>query len=177
MNLKNKFILFLLITFIHSLYGNQVLYMMPYEKDQAISNLIKVIKESKSNIDIAIFSFTNREISKALRDVQNKGVKVRIIYDHKSSQEGYSTIGYLSKFKNIQACTLEGLKVKSGKYSGIMHQKLIIADNKIIGIGSANWSKNAFENSYETLLFTDSLDIIKHAKKYYDDMFSKCSAF
>ena len=82
---------------------------MPQEQEKAIKSLIQTIKSSQKTLDIAIYSFTNREISKAIRDTAKKGVKVRIIYDKKSNKDNdYSTIGYLAKLKNIQTCLLEG---------------------------------------------------------------------
>ncbi|RDU71009.1 DUF1669 domain-containing protein [Helicobacter aurati] len=153
------------------------LYIMPYEQQEAIKDLVHSIMRAKTNIDIAIYSFTNREIAKALREANNKGVKINIIYDFGQKKTENSTIGYLEKFANIHTCLLEGKTAKNGKYNGIMHQKMIIIDNELIGLGSANWSKNAFENNYETLYFTDSSEIIAKASKYFQDMLRKCKPF
>ena len=157
--------------------ADERLYMMPYEQNEAITALINSINNAKQKINISIYSFTNREIAKALRDANNRGVKINIIYDKSQNKGDSSTIGYLDKFENINTCLLEGLKAKKGKYKGIMHQKMIIIDDKVIALGSANWSKNAFENSYETLYFTDSKDIINHANTFYSKMLQTCEPF
>ena len=39
------------------------LYFMPTEQDRALKALIRTIQNSQSTLDIAIYSFTNREIS------------------------------------------------------------------------------------------------------------------
>ena len=154
------------------------IYFMPQENKQAIKALIQTIKESSKNIDIAIYSFTNREISKAIRDVAKKGTKVRIIYDEKSNKDpNKSTIGYLAKLNNIQVCTLDGKLSKNKKYTGLMHLKMAIIDNKKIILGSANWSKSAFETNYENLIIMENEKFITKAQSAFEIMFKKCEKY
>ncbi len=166
-----------LLIFACSFLRANVLYIMPFEQEAALKELIDSIKKAKSSIDIAIYSFTNRDIARALRDASSRGVKINIIYDMGQKNIDNSTIGYLAKYENIHTCLLEGLQAKRGKYKGIMHQKVIIVDDSKIGLGSANWSKNAFENSYETLFFTNEKSIVDKAKGYYDKMLKSCTPF
>lgn len=175
-NTKIICVLFLILSSKYS-YAYEEIYFMPYEQSQALTKLIKTISNANERIDIAIYSFTNKEISKALRDISSKGVKVNIIYDMGQRDTSNSTIGYLEKFANIHTCLLKGNVAKNGKYNGIMHQKMIIVDNKLIGIGSANWSKSAFESNYETLYFTDSANIIEKANEYFSKMLNLCTPF
>ena len=49
---------------------------MPQEQEKAIKSLIQTIKSSQKTLDIAIYSFTNREISKAIRDTAKKGAMI-----------------------------------------------------------------------------------------------------
>lgn len=156
----------------------QSLYFMPREKDEALDSLISTIKKSTHSLDIAIYSFTNREISKAIRSVAKKGVNVRIIYDKKSNQNvKNSTIGYLSKLKNVQTCLMQGKKSNNGKYYGLMHTKMAISDSDTLVIGSANWSKSAFETNYETLFITRNKELITKSKKEFDSMFQLCEKY
>lgn len=177
--MKNLFLkLALLILLGGLLSGNDQLYFMPYEQKNALETLIKTIESSEQNIDISIFSFTNREIAKALKNVARRGVKIRIIYDYESNiNNPYSTIGYLSKYNNIKTCLLKGRRAKNDKYNGIMHQKMAIIDTKAIIIGSANWSKNAFENNYELLLKSNDKEIINKAKTYFSKMLHQCKPY
>ncbi|CAM2961583.1 phospholipase D-like domain-containing protein [Helicobacter burdigaliensis] len=154
------------------------LYFMPQDQKKAISAIISNIKNTSKTLDIAIYSFTNREISKAIREIAKKGVKIRIVYDKSANQDlKQSTIGYLAKLNNIEVCTLSGLRSKNGKYFGLMHTKMAIIDNKTLILGSANWSKSAFETNYETLLFLEDKDLIKKANTAFKDMFLKCKKY
>ncbi|WDL69654.1 DUF1669 domain-containing protein [Helicobacter winghamensis] len=154
------------------------LYFMPKEQKQALNALLHTIKNTQNTLDVAIYSFTNREISKAIRDIAKKGVKVRIIYDEKSNKDpNKSTIGYLAKLNNIETCLLEGKRSKNGKYNGLMHIKMAISDDKRLILGSANWSKSAFETNYETLLILDDKKLIKQSHNAFEEMFKKCEKY
>lgn len=160
-------------------FAENILFMMPKEQKAALSSLITSLKAAERSIDIAIYSFTNREIAKALRDVAAKGVKVRIIYDESSNEPNNtsSTIGYLAKLQNIEVCTLKGNKAANGKYFGIMHMKVAIIDDAVLFIGSANWSKNAFKNNYETLLRTTESALVGKSKAALTEMRTRCRAY
>lgn len=163
--------------FIGTIFAN-TLYFMPDEQDKALKELITTIKNTQKSLDVAIYSFTNREISKAIRDIAKKGVKVRIIYDKKSNEKVHnSTIGYLAKLKNIHACLLEGKRSKNNKYNGLMHTKMAISDKKILVLGSANWSKSAFETNYETLLFLEDSTLLKKSQNTFEKMFKECEEY
>ena len=162
-----------------SAFGASELFMMPKEQKAALSSLLSSLKAAKSSIDITIYSFTNREIAKALRDVAAKGVKVRVIYDESSNEpsNASSTIGYLAKLQNVEVCTLKGNKAANGKYFGIMHMKVAIVDDSVLFIGSANWSKNAFENNYETLLRTTESALVDKSRATFAEMRAKCREY
>ena len=153
------------------------LFMLPYEQDKAFKSLHSSLKHAQKSIDIAIYSFTNRELAKALRDSAKRGVKIRIIFDESSKNDTRSMIGYLEKYNNITTCLLKGERSPNGNYYGIMHQKLAIIDKHLLYIGSANWSKNAFENSYETLFYDDDSYLVSKASRYYAEMFKLCRPF
>lgn len=159
-------------------FANEIVYFMPYEQKQALKHLISLIKGAKENINISIYSFTNKEIAKALKEAAKKGVSVNIIYDKESNKNNpKSTIGFLSKYQNIQTCLLSGKNSKNQKYKGLMHQKMLIIDRTVLILGSANWSKSAFENNYETLMMTSNPQSIEKALQTYKMMFAQCTPY
>lgn len=151
------------------------IYFMPYDAKSAVRALIQEIKSAKSEVKIAIYNFTNKEIAKAVRDSAKKGVRFHIIFDKKQAQDNRSQIGYLAKLKNVEVCTLEG--ANNGRYSGIMHNKIAVIDGESVVFGSANWSKSAFEVNYEMMIITQDRDIISKTKGYLDMMIRQCEKF
>lgn len=155
----------------------QQIFFMPYENKIALNVLQKELRSAKKSIKISIYSFTNKEIAKALRDSARRGVRISMIYDHESNiKNPQSVIGYLAVLKNIQVCTLKGRK-SNRDYYGIMHQKIAIIDDRLLIVGSANWSKNAFENNYEVLLITSNRQNVQKALKYYEEMKRECKKY
>ncbi|ANV98430.1 nuclease NucT [Helicobacter enhydrae] len=160
------------------LIGEEILYFMPYEQQKALNHIIALINGAKSNINISIYSFTNKEIAKALKNAGKRGVSVNIIYDKESNTKNpHSTIGYLSKYQNINTCLLSGLQDHGKKFKGLMHQKMAIIDHLVLILGSANWSKNAFQNNYETLFMTSNQAIIQKALNTFSKMFQQCQPY
>ncbi|PAF44943.1 phospholipase D-like domain-containing protein [Helicobacter sp. 11S02629-2] len=179
--LLSFFIVFVLFS-LSKTYSYENLYMLPYQNKEALKELVQSIRYARKDIKIAIYSFTYRPLINALKDAASRGVKVHIIFDNGNlSEDGkpreHSALGDLAKYRHIDVCTLKGLKDKRHNYYGIMHQKLIVIDDKLLALGSANWSKNAFELSYETLLFTDNAASVKTASYFYKDMFSRCKLY
>lgn len=154
------------------------IYFMPRDADSAISHLINELKNAKREVRIAIYSFTNREIAKAIRDSAKRGVAYKIIFDYKqNAKDSRSMIGYLAKLKNIEVCTLQGKLAESQKYNGIMHTKLAIIDDRTIIFGSANWSKSAFELNYEMLLISQNRAYINPAITHFNAAFAECEPY
>ncbi|MGX3010586.1 phospholipase D-like domain-containing protein [Helicobacter sp. 23-1044] len=151
------------------------LYFMPYDAKNAVNALISEIKNAKSEVKIAIYSFTNKEIAKAIRDSAKRGVSFKIIFDKKQGKDNRSQIGYLGKFKNVEVCTLQGKN--NGRYSGIMHNKIALIDKKSIIFGSANWSKSAFEVNYEMMIISKNMDFIAKGEEYLDRLLGECKKF
>ncbi len=137
------------------------LYMLPFEKKEASKKVVTLIKGAKKRIDIAMYSFTNKEFADALRDASDRGVEVRIVLDEKTNANEYSMGGYLAKYKNITLYTLEGVRASSGKYNGKMHTKMALIDGCYILFGSANWSLSAFDSNYETLFVSDEESLVQ----------------
>jgi len=158
---KNLYlVILLLISLIYPLHSFERLYILPEEKNSALTELIKLIKNSKDNIDIAMYSFTNKDISNALKEASNRGVKIRVALDRETDKNEFSRGGYLAKYKNIDVFLLDGIEAKNKKYNGKMHIKMGIFDNKTIVFGSANWTLSAFDTNYETLFITDSAQVV-----------------
>ena len=54
---------------------------------------------------------------------------------------------------------------------------MVIIDKNLLYIGSANWSKNAFENNYETLFYEDDPYVVNKALQFYEEMFKDCTPY
>lgn len=173
----------LILCFIMGLFGfcahaKESLYMLPYEQKEALNAFKNALKNAQNEIKISIYSFTHNDIANILKENAKRGVQVHIIYDKESNiGNKASSIGYLAKYNNISVCLLSGLRAKNKQHFGIMHQKMAIIDGHTLVIGSANWSKNAFENNFETLLISDNKELADKANWAFEKMRQTCTRF
>jgi phosphatidylserine/phosphatidylglycerophosphate/cardiolipin synthase-like enzyme len=146
--MKQIFILIVCILFLNA---KDKIYFMPEDGDDAQKEIAYLISHAHRNIDIAMYSFTNKVFLKALKSAARKGVKIRIVADRSSNsnQKHYSIVPRLVKLRNIEVHLLNGKG--NGRYKGIMHIKLLIVDKKIVAFGSANYTYSAFHKNYELL--------------------------
>jgi len=121
--------------------------------------IVGEIGKADKTLDIAMFSFTNREIANAVTAARDRGVEVRVVLDESQAKNKYSKKNYfLNKGFSI--------RLASGLGRGIMHHKFAVIDSQVVITGSFNWTANAEENNFENLLVIYSPVL---AMKYADE--------
>lgn len=159
--------------------ADRIFYAMPKEGNRAEAAVIREIEGAKETIVIAMYSFTNNNIAKALKDAAKRGVSIRIVVDDKSvkSDPKNSKAGVLAKIRGIAVYRISGSKAKSGDYSGIMHLKVGVIDAKTSIYGSANWTASAFNINYEILFIEHSQTIAKELLEAMEPIFTRAEMF
>lgn len=128
--------------------------------------IIKAIDLSKTTIDIAIYSFTSKDVAQALRKAKERGVSIRLIMDSGRAKRKHSQYKFLDK-------NGFNVKLKRGKGRGIMHHKVCIFDNRLVMTGSYNISKNAERFSYENVVFIPDKSVVKKYQEMFEDLWGK----
>ena len=126
-------------------------YFSLYDDPELI--IIKNIDSAKEFINIAMYTFTDREIAQAIIRARDRGVDIKIYLDRSQVNAKYSKSRY---FVNN---AIEGIRISSNNY--IMHNKFAVIDNKIVITGSYNWTASAGERNDENLLVIDDESIIE----------------
>ncbi|CCF81435.1 hypothetical protein HBZS_118860 [Helicobacter bizzozeronii CCUG 35545] len=158
-------------------------YFLPKQNKEAETALLTAIAEAKNTIDIALYSFTYKDLAKALRQASKRGVVVTLILDTSQNADNpQSVLSYLAKLYRVKVCLLSGLKSKrynryTQQYTGLMHHKMMIVDKSLLFTGSANWSTNSFRNNYEIISVDDDPNILQQANANFEEMTQKCSGF
>lgn len=107
------------------------------------NNIIAEIEKAKE-MDIAVYSITNRKIVDAIMEAHKRGVKVRVITDRGMAGNKYSLVDELSA---------TGVPVLKNNKHKIEHNKFAVFDGKTVVSGSYNWTKNATKSNSENCLF------------------------
>ena len=160
---KLKFKIFLIIVFFTSaLLANEVninqnhVYFFPKQADEAKDKIVELIASSKDSIKISMYNFSYKKFAKELAQASKKGVKIQVILDEKKVKEDNDIYKYL-KDNDIE------IIISKKK----LHTKIAIFDNKVALIGSVNWTKESFEENYESMLISNNKEIISDIDNFF----------
>ena len=137
-------------------------YLFPDPLKNGLSRLISLIDESKKKITIAMFTMTHQEISKALIRAKNRGVSISIAVD------AYTARG--ASKKTIQSLAKEGIKIFLSQGKELLHHKWATIDERTLVMGSANWTKAAFNKNHDILFFLTPLD--KKQRRFLEQLWT-----
>lgn len=143
-----KLVLFLLLCSVAL--GYDKLYFLPDDSKKAQKEILELLQNAQSNIDIVMYNINYKKFAKALKKASKDGVDVSIVYE-KSKLKFYKNIKLLQTKRKL-------------------HIKLAIIDNKFAIYGSANWKKESFEENYEIINITDEKDKIKRFQQIVEQI-------
>lgn len=110
-------------------------------EDYCEEAVLDVLDDSKSSIDIMVFSFTDDEIGKLIEKKAKEGINVRAVFDpRKDKNSEYERLKEFSKIDKV-------------------HHKVFIVDKKIVVTGSYNPTKNGDERNDENVVIIHNENI------------------
>ncbi|MEF3254096.1 MAG: hypothetical protein K6348_00805 [Deferribacterales bacterium] len=169
--IKYILILFIFVTIISFWFNsyvkssNDIIFLSDY---QFIDSIIKDIENSEKNIYIAIFYFkTDRknkatELKQSLIRAKDRGVEIYVVMEQSDKDEITNEVNYLTG-KDLEK---HGIIVRYDSPFRKLHAKLTIIDEKIVYIGSHNYTNAALTNNKETSVRILSTKIAKEAINY-----------
>ena len=120
--------------------------------DNPQKEIIKNINQAQASINIAMYIFTDREITLPLIKARERGVKVRLYLDQDQVDYQYSQSRFLVQ---------KGIKARLSTNNYIMHNKFAIIDNRLLLTGSYNWTFSANNRNDENLMVIDDPELIE----------------
>lgn len=146
-----------LLTFSLGTFAKTEVYFSLYDDPESI--IIKSIENAEESINIAMYSLTDSEISRAIVRAKERGVVIKIYLDSKEVNAEHSKSRFFIKEG------IENVRLSSNRY--LMHNKFAIIDNKIVITGSYNWTASAGQRNDENLLVLDEEKIVKKYQDYF----------
>lgn len=132
-------------------------------EDPCDIKLTKFMQSAKSSLDIAIFDINlDRLVHEIL--VQTKKIPVRILVDRRQAKSDHSLVPLLLK---------AGATVKIGHQRGIMHNKFVIVDGKMLETGSLNYTNGAAFKNNENQIYLSTPSIVARYKARFEKMWSE----
>ena len=119
--------------------------------------IVKEISKAKTEVLVQAYSFTIKDIAKALSDAHKRGAHCEIILDKSNRSAKYSAGDFTAHM---------GIPTYIDAEHAIAHNKIIIIDREMVITGSFNFSKAAEEKNAENLLVLANKGL---AKAYLDN--------
>ncbi|MGA2766686.1 MAG: phospholipase D family protein [Spirochaetia bacterium] len=113
----------------------------------------KAIGAAKSEILMACYEFTSRDIAETLEAAAHRGVKVMIVADWKAAHDRYSQTGILQD---------AGIPVRLDHHYAIHHHKFMVIDEASLETGSFNYTTAAIKHNAENALVIWNVPQVAH---------------
>ena len=108
------------------------------------AKLIALVSTAERSVDVAIYDVTLDQLVHQLAILKAKGKAVRVVVDRRQSHEKNSLVGTLIRL---------GVPVKFGVQRGIMHDKFMIVDDRMLETGSFNYTNHASCCNHENQIY------------------------
>jgi len=122
--------------------GHQVeIYFSP--EDAILDRLLELLREADKSVEFLAYAFTTDTIGETLLELHQAGVAVRgVVEESQISATGSET----------PRLRQAGLDVRLDSNPANMHHKVFLLDNKIVFLGSYNFTRSAEEKNDENVL-------------------------
>lgn len=117
--------------------------------------LVPVIDAAKETLDVAIHGLQLREVADALVRAKARGVKVRIVMNE---THVWPRKPGEKRSPEVQALLDGGFEMgalRGSREYGVMHNKFLVADSKLLWAGSYNWTRAADDMHLENVFLSD----------------------
>ncbi len=114
-------------------YTRNTLAKLLFDPNQIEYEILNLIRNARKSIYISLYSLENKIIHEALAEAFYRGIDVQMTTE--LDEEKNSSWQYLHQAH---------VPIRSGNFSGIMHNKYFIFDEEYVVTGSANLSKHMF---------------------------------
>jgi phosphatidylserine/phosphatidylglycerophosphate/cardiolipin synthase-like enzyme len=135
-----------------SIDGTQIeTYFSPDDAPEIETRLVDLIESSQSSIYVMTFVMTLDSMGNAILERYQDGVRVEAVFEN---------TGSVATQSEMPRWGCAGAPVRQDSNPTFMHHKVIILDEKIVVLGSFNFSESAKDNS-ENILIIHNVDIAK----------------
>ncbi len=150
--------------------GGMVVQSFFSPDDDLRSIMVSLIDAEKKRILFAIYTLTDRAITKALIRAAERGVKIEGVVDRSYGQERYSRVCTLA---NAQIPLWVFQTSANERESGLMHNKFMLFSQTVDGkalvwTGSYNFTNRASEKNEENVVILENKELFESYEKSFE---------
>jgi len=135
--------------------------------DQVLTMLYNLLSEADESIYFLAFSFTSNELGEIVRTQADAGLEIRGVMDRE--QVASNTGTEYDPFRQAE------LDVREDGNDGQMHHKVFIVDEKIVVIGSYNFSRSAEERNDENTIIVYNEKIAEFFVEEFERVYAQAT--
>lgn len=125
--------------------------------------LIKLVQSAQKSIDVAIFDINLDQLVHELL-VASKKMPVRILVDVRQAKGNHSLVPLLIK---------AGAQVRVGRQRGVMHNKFLIVDGRMLETGSFNYTNHASRANNENQIYLANPTVVSRYQKRFEKIWEE----
>lgn len=155
---------------------------------RSVNGLIgRTLSTAQRSIDMALFVFSDQNLSNLLESQHRQGVQIRALIDpgfmYRDYSEGLDLLGLA--LPNQQCRYGEGNRPWASPITtvgipiladgDVLHHKFGLVDDRIVVTGSQNWSLTANESNDENLLVIDNPTVAAHFQREFEQLYAEAT--
>jgi hypothetical protein len=125
--------------------------------------IIPLIEASTESINVSVFFLTHKDVTGALIEAKRRGVSVKIIIDASGASNEYTKYEFLR---------MAGIPVKIENWGGKLHSKAATIDNKILILGSMNWTSAGENRNDENTILINDQKLANQFNSFFQDIWN-----
>ncbi len=155
---------------------------------QTANGLIgRSLESATSTVDLALFVFSDQDLSNVLLNESQQGVNIRALIDPSFSyryySEGLDMMGVAlpdnrcryGEGNNPWPIPLTTVGIPQLPEGDVLHHKFAVIDNRIVVTGSQNWSNAANRSNDENVLIITNPIVTAHFQREFDRLYETAS--
>jgi phosphatidylserine/phosphatidylglycerophosphate/cardiolipin synthase-like enzyme len=123
--------------------------------------LIASVDAARLSVDVAIYSFSLRELGNALLRARDRGVAVRVVMESDNRERSLP-----------QALIEAGIPILGDRREGLMHNKFVIIDRSEVWTGSMNFTNDGVYNDNNNLIHIRSVKVAENYLTEFEEMYT-----
>ncbi|MDD3058520.1 MAG: phosphatidylserine/phosphatidylglycerophosphate/cardiolipin synthase family protein [Sphaerochaeta sp.] len=132
-----------------------------------------MLAEAQHEVKVLPFlPFMDANMIEAFRTASDRGVDVQMIIPFDKRVTNRKGIEYMVKDLRKMQIDLR-IEKESAESQRLLHEKLMIVDDRYVVIGSTNMNFRSFNLAYETSLVIDSEELAREVEKHFDELYKK----
>ena len=122
--------------------------------------LVAAINAAETQVDVAAYSMTLKDVRDALLSADHRGVKVRIVMESDNMDAQVP-----------QDLMDAGVKIVGDRLEGLMHNKFVVIDGKEVWTGSMNPTNSSAYQDNNNLIRIDSSELARDYETEFEEMY------